>query len=290
MTVFKSLFDDLVEKRLWPVAAVLLVALIAVPVILSRPGHESSSERAPSSGASLLGRDAAALLGETQPAVSLGGERGFRKHVARLARKNPFVQQARPAKKAAESATPTGTGGGSSTGGGPLGTPTPGTGTAPAGGSEPTHLFQYFVLVKFGKIGKTSKRTVRGGDFLPDEKNPVVLSVGASDDGQKAIFLVSGEVTSRGDGDCAPSESNCQVVQMKKGDTQFFEVAESADTVTTYELEVTDIDLREVSASPAAVEEQRRLEQLRSSSAQIRKMRRAMRVNRVFKALDELGF
>ena len=32
-----DLWQDLKEKRLWPVAVVLLVALVAVPVLLAKP-------------------------------------------------------------------------------------------------------------------------------------------------------------------------------------------------------------------------------------------------------------
>jgi hypothetical protein len=293
MTFLKSIYADLVERRLWPLAAALLVALVAVPVVLSRPGKEDASTAGPSAQSSLLGRDAASLLGETKAVVTAPGEGGFRKHVGRLARKNPFVQQARKPPASAEGLTPTGQGGGAAptTGQEPLGTPGTGAPTAPTEpGSQPLKLFQYFVEVKFGKIGKTSKKTVQGGDFLPSQENPVVLSVGASDDGQNALFLVSAEVTARGDGECVPSESDCQVVEMKKNDVQFFEVAESAETVTTYELEVVDIELREVKNSSTAQRNERRLQQLRSSSRQLQRMRRAMRVKKVFKALDELSF
>jgi hypothetical protein len=290
MSFLKSIYGELVERRLWPVAAALLVALVAVPVVVSRPGKEGAGPTTPTAESSLLGGNSASLLGETKPAVSAPAEGGFRKHLSRLARKNPFSQQARKL-PAAEGLTPAGAGGGATPiGGEPLGAGTaPGTPSQP-GGSQPLKLFRYVVEVKFGKIGKTSNRTVEGGDFLPSQENPVVLSVGASDDGQNALFLVSAEVTARGDGECVPSESNCQVVQMKKKDVQFFEVAESAETVTTYELEVVDIELKEVTNSPTAQRNERRLQRLRSSSRELQRMRRAMRVKKVFKALDELSF
>src|SRR4030095_17178805 len=63
---------------------------------------------------------------------------------------------------------------------------------------------------------------------------------------KKARFLVSSQATARGDGTCMPSESNCQIVSLSKGDVEFFEVALSAETVITYELELTDIKLHEV--------------------------------------------
>ena len=44
MNVFLlDLWHDLKEKRLWPVAAVLLLALIAVPVLLAKPSEEAAA-------------------------------------------------------------------------------------------------------------------------------------------------------------------------------------------------------------------------------------------------------
>ena len=41
-----DIWSDLREKRLWPVAVALLVALVAVPVVLSKPAEEAEPRRA----------------------------------------------------------------------------------------------------------------------------------------------------------------------------------------------------------------------------------------------------
>lgn len=260
MIFFKDLFRDLVEKRLWPLALGLVVALVAVPVVLSKSGGERVAESpAPNP---LIGSGSAALLGETKPAVSIGGDQGFRKHIGRFPRKNPFVQQAKPKPGTAETLTTpttstTATTGGGSTGATPVSTPTasaPGGGTRPA---APVKKFQYVATVLFGEIGKSKTRTVRTGDFLPSQSGAVVFSLGASADGRYALFLVSREVTARGDAECTPSESDCQILRMRKGDVEFLEVARSADTVATYELEVKSIDLKELPKSKTAQRQER---------------------------------
>jgi hypothetical protein len=54
---------------------------------------------------------------------------------------------------------------------------------------------------------------------LPSESNPVLLFLGASEDGKRAGFLVSSDVvTVRGDGNCVPAPSACQLLYLKKGD------------------------------------------------------------------------
>ena len=116
------------------------------------------------------GRNSAKLLGETQPAVTVGTAAGFRKHVNRLARKNPFIQQAR--------------GGGGSAGGQtaqlpgsatPTGETTPTTTTPTT--TKPTStdsltLYRYVAKVEFGKISATKDKNLDPGDFLPSESNP----------------------------------------------------------------------------------------------------------------------
>ena len=46
----KDIVGDLIEKRLWPLALALLVALVAVPVLLGGGGEDSSAERSCLSG------------------------------------------------------------------------------------------------------------------------------------------------------------------------------------------------------------------------------------------------
>jgi hypothetical protein len=74
---------------------------------------------------------------------------------------------------------------------------------------------------------------------------------------------------------------------MKKGNVEFIEVPVSADTVVTYELELTDIVLKEVTNPP---EVQSKPVVFRPNSRRVQQMRQAMRTKRVFSALDKLGF
>jgi hypothetical protein len=291
MSFVRNLYADLVEKRLWPLAAALLVALVAVPVILSKPAKESSSVGAPAAGSPALGASSAAILGETKPIVTLGGDGGFRKHIARLARKNPFVQQATggsATKSTGQNATvePSGTTG-SGTTTAPVSTP---GGNPTTGGGEPQKLYRYVAKVKFGRISQTKSKTVEPAEFLPSEQNPALLFLGADDSGDNALFLVSPDATARGDGVCVPSESDCQIVRMKKDDVEFFEVSLSAETVITYELELVDIALREVKSPPSTTQGTAPRLELRLNSRRLKRTRQAMRSKRVFQALDQLGF
>jgi hypothetical protein len=290
MSFVRNLWADLVEKRLWPVAVGLLVALVAIPVLVAKPAKDSSSASTSPADTALLGADSAALA-ETKPAVSLGSDGGFRKHVARLGRKDPFIQQAKDkVSKTSEIATVQA---GGTTGSPttitptPTPTPSPGSTTAPSGGEQPVKLYEWVARVKFGKIDQTKSETVKPAEFMPSENNPVLLFLGADESGKKALFLVSSEATARGDGTCTPSESSCQIVKLSKGDVQFFEVALSADTVITYELELTDIKPHEVENAKTSGNAQV-LEKL--TPRKRHQIRGSMRTKRFLKALGDLGF
>lgn len=288
MSFVRNLYQDLIEKRLWPVALGLLVALVAIPVLVAKPATDSGSTAPTTADTALLGADSAALIGETKPVVSLGSDGGFRKHVARLEKKDPFVQQAKDkVSKTSETATVE-AGGTTDTGTTTTPTQSPGSTTTPSGGEQPVKLYEWTASVKFGKIDQTKSETVKPAEFMPSENNPVLLFLGADESGKNALFLVSSEATSRGDGTCTPSESNCQIVKLAKGDVQFFEVALSAETVITYELELTDIKLKEVENAKTSQRNAEFIQKLTASK--LRQIRESMRTKRVFKALGDLGF
>jgi hypothetical protein len=283
MNAVRSMLSELVERRLWPVAAGLLVALVAVPVLLSKPATEGASTSQPSTGSPLLGGSSAKLLGETQPAVSVRSAGAFRKHVNRLARKNPFIQQATGVSQSSGSVqlpnTTTTTGGTTPTSGT---TPTTPTTTTPT-----TKFYRYVAKVKFGKISSTKEKSVNPGEFLPSKTNPVLLYIAATNSGDKALFVVTSGATARGDADCSPSTSDCQLLSMKKDNVEFIEVPVSQDTVATYELELVDIVLKEVKNPPSL---QSNPVAFNPSSRRLQRMSQAMRTKRVFSTLDKLGF
>jgi hypothetical protein len=292
MNLVRNALSELVERRLWPLAVGLLVALVAVPVVLSKPAGGGSSSSSPAA-TTLLGGASAKLLGETRPAVTVGTDGGFRKHVDRLARKNPFIQQARPKAKATDGegvTTDTGSVTTGTPGGDSVTIPTTDTGsTPPSSGDQPTQ-FNYTANLKFGKIGETDSKTVLPTRALPSTSNPIVIFMGASGGGDQAVFVVASGVTARGDGECKPSADKCSFVYMSEGQVEFLEVAEG-DTVTTYELELESIGTK--TTNQTSQTKPRYGSQDKGSSPsrhEIERARDALRSKRVFKALDLLGF
>jgi len=235
MSVVRNAISELVDRRLWPLAVVLLAAVVAIPVLLTK--HASST--AP------VGAVAAApppVAG--QPAVQLETNDGG-PVVGRL--RDPFRQQHLP--KSSSSTSPasalgpahasTGSTVGTSTGSAPSpssggSSPTPpATHRAPTQTSTPTSVLQ----VRFGVAhGALRKYDVRAGGPLPSATNPLLVYLGQVKGGQSS-FLVSSDAQPQGDGRCSPDRSICSTLYMKAGDTEFFDVTGPGGTVQ-YELEV----------------------------------------------------
>ena len=251
-----DLYRDLRDRRLLLPAAVLAVALIAVPVALSSSAATAPTTppTAPDAGASL--RQTA-----TEPAV-LTRELGvteYRKRLQALQSKNPFRQQftlpevtskvegssvTEPVGDTTALTTP---GGGSSTTE-PASTP-PDSGTStppssePSGGAPETSLYVFQLDLAVGRPGNVSRRRhVEMGKFLPSEAKPMFAFAGVTQDMKHALFLVSDDVSSvDGDGRCVPGPSNCRLLRLKVGDEAKLAYAPEGDR--TYKLRLHGIDL-----------------------------------------------
>jgi hypothetical protein len=257
---FRSTIDDLVEKRLWPVAAVLLIALVAIPVLLSNPANEQPP---PVSTAVTPAVGAGDALSAFQPAVSTEGKKSseIRKDLEGFQSKDPFKPQNLGGGGGSGGSVEVQDGGDATAGGGgstdpsiadapPLGTS--GGGAADGGSStdtsgtptkSETFYYTYAADVRFGKEGNLDRKTLSQFRSLPSSEDPVVVFMGVKEDGETAIFLLSSAASSTGEGNCEPDDT-CTFLYMKAGDEQRFEAVNDNDEVVTYELVLLDIDVK----------------------------------------------
>ena len=228
--LFNDLVYDLRNRGLLPVVALLLVAIVAIPIVISRGGSSSASI----SDTAL--EEAAANAPEAQSAV-LAYEPGLRKYQDRLDKlnaKDPFEQQFVPAGPSAAdvSGTGGGAGGGDSAG---ATSPTdvssdPGT-TDTGGGSSKkkgkkksiTRYFSYQADVLVGDASATLEPHSNLAPFspLPSEAAPVLIYLGPNTSGQYALFLVSSRVSHQsGPGICVPAPDDCALLALSTGQTE----------------------------------------------------------------------
>ena len=246
MNVFRDLFIDLVDKRLWPVAALLVAALVAVPLALSKsaPSTRTSAPAPPVAGSELP--RAPLSVAATGSNVSVQGrirDPFKQQHVAPVSVVSavglgPAVAQAAANLNGTSTLTTnpstigSSSGSGSSSGGGSSGTSgksTSGAATAP----------QSQVQVQFGKAGGSLKTyKVSALSPLPSSGDPIVIFTGMLKDGKTAVFLVSSDATAQGDGKCTPSKTVCSSILMKAGNTEFLDVATVSGGTVQYEVDM----------------------------------------------------
>lgn len=267
-----DVFYDLHERRLLAPIALVIVAIAAAPILL---GGGSKEPAGPVAGAAISGSEA-----ESAKAASLAvveakpGLRDYRKRLAGRTPTDPFEQRytapvasgaepGSPSSSSSESVAGTATASPSSgsastgttvtsapSGSSPPEAPPSGSGKKGGGGSSAqlppgTHLFGFRPDVRFGVAGSedlTMHEELRVGTFLPP-KNPVVIFIGVTQDGSRALFDVSPEVRLvQGDGHCVGGEEHCGILSMHEGQA----VTLSTESGTAFRLTVVRIRFVEI--------------------------------------------
>jgi hypothetical protein len=222
MNAITTTWRQLVRRRLWPVALLLLAALVAVPVLLAR------EPVAPEPIAPIaVSTEADDTIAEPVVAKVTAEDRDRRRRVLG-ARKDPFAPAPPKKTKKAKAAQ---TDEAKESSDDKASTPAPSSGgtTVPTGG-EPAPEKKYYspgtIIVRFGdaESGDLKKFAVQKFEALPDEELPLLIYMGLTKNGKKAKFLVDAAVEVDGDGTCKPHPSSCETIELAVGETEFLDV------------------------------------------------------------------
>jgi len=251
MSFLQNIWSDLVEKRLLPVIAILLIAAIAIPFVITGKKDSSTEFAGP---VNPPGQTDPNGQGASSPAVTLFVP--TERHGAGRKR-DPFSQPHFAAAKSnapsstQQPATPSGNPGGGNGGGNGGGGSTPYIPSTPPyvppttpKNPAPANPSDYRVTLRVGQAGDLQvHKDVERLTPLPSTIDPFMVFMGVTDNGKTAVFLLSSDAKATGDGTCKPSASNCQTVEMKAQDVEFFDVDTSADgsNPVQYELDLTRI-------------------------------------------------
>jgi hypothetical protein len=253
-----DLWHDLRAKRLAPVAAVLALALVAVPVVLSKP----SETPAPAPTTARKAPDPKDLKALASVKLEQADDRGssldvfdpsdpFRppKKVTKRSKQESDVASSVAGETPSSGTGDTGAGGttgdtgGGTTGGGE----TPSTG----GGDAPTTTVQYRYVVDLTFTANGRKRHIKGMerlDMLPSQDSPLLLFLGVSANAGNAVFLVDSTLEAAGEGKCKPRASDCAFLYLGAGSEHEF-TNEEGDS---YTLRIDEIRKVKVDGSSAA--------------------------------------
>jgi hypothetical protein len=264
MNSVRNIFADLVDRRLWPIALALVAALVAIPVLLGGSKAASSGSADPMASApATSGGTAKAAISVSTPATTRQDRPG--------AVRNPFVQHkvkplattTAPVVTATPTAPSTGVtitppaGGGTSTPGYTVTPVVPGSG----GGKRDTTVQDVWrVNLRFGEPGEQKlRKDITRLTPLPSATNPFFVFLGVMEDHKTAVFLISSDATATGDGKCKPNPTQCDTIEMKAGDTEFFDVAAGNAGITQYELDLLKVAHGKVSGKAAAAKATKRV-------------------------------
>lgn len=226
MSLLRNVWADLVEKRLWPLVILLVAALAAVPLMLTRTAEPSGAAPPASQTAKAAGTQALAL-------DTTGAADGHR-----LKGRNPFEQLHVP--KPADDGTPDTAEAPSAAA--PTTDSSPG---ADPGDSGATRSSAYRIGLRFGTPGKLRRiHDLERLAPLPSRSDPFFVFLGVRSDGKTAVFLVSSDAKGTGDGKCRPRPSVCSTVEMQAEDTEFFDLTRDDGSIVQYQLDLLSITKR----------------------------------------------
>ena len=272
--VVEDLYRDLRDRRLLPIVALLLVAIIAVPIALSSGTGSSTAAPVPEVVPADAPEAQAAVLAENP------GLRDYRERLDSLKAQNPFEQQFETSglegtevSSGTETLDSVTSGGGEVSAGGDTGAstseptsdstststsePAPDTSTGSSGSvdtdtdstSEPEVQFYGFKAdLQYGLEGDVREhRNVKYLDML----SPVGTLLGASIDGKKVVFGLSSSVVSvSGDGDCVSSPDACEFLTLEEGKSAVLTYQRPNTEPATYRLTVDDIRIVKLKEPP----------------------------------------
>lgn len=267
MSGIQNLISELREKRLWPVALALVIALIAVPVLLS-------SSPAPTTPAALPAVGGPSASVPALPAVSVTKTPS----TGRLAghARNPFAQQKKPAAtggtgSGSKKSTPSGgssstaskgstASGGTTTGSTTGSTTTVTTTTTPAtttpkpipAGLTATQSYHVAFAITNSAGGIDTVDPVERLSILPSAKLPLLVELGVLKGGARVLFAVQPGTTVAGPGTCIPGPIDCEVLSLAADQNEGLWMSSPTGSVPVAQFAITSIRTDEHSSAAAA--------------------------------------
>lgn len=258
MNAITDIWRELVRRRLWPVALLLVAALVAVPMLLARQPETTVPAAAPAHASTKPVATSAFVEPASDDAA--GGRRRVLGEKKDPFEPKPLPKHKKQKKKAttAKASTDTATvkppddapaAGGAAPGTAPT-SAVPPVATPPAPKrTAPLNS----IKVRFGKTGgEGTTTTLERLQALPSAASPVLVYMGIKDGGKVAVFMLSGDVTAEGDGTCDPDPGSCQTLKLRAGETEFLDVKDTGGTDGQYEIDVEAIHAKTTASAAQA--------------------------------------
>jgi hypothetical protein len=251
-------YYDLKDRRLLPVVALLAIAIVAVPILLSGSSKGSATEE------ELGGEGLAAITSHDGGGVIVSsaapGLRDYKRRLSDLQATDPFKQHFTAVPESGAETSPASSGAESGGGGETEVTATEVTSTEITGGGSSggessttvvrteTKFASYEIDARIVTVAATAegestavvRRNLPELTMLPGRQTPAIVFMGVSADAKKAMMLVSSDVQSVfGDALCVIGSETCQLLAMEPGLPETFVYGGQE---RTYRIEVLKIE------------------------------------------------
>jgi hypothetical protein len=242
-----KLRDGLRSSRLWPLALVLLVAIVAVPIALSKSSSGTPIASAPPSIPPPAGTSLPALNVQSTPGHSKLPGHG----------RDPFAgkgsgQSTTQSSSSSATSSPSTTGSGTTSGGAGAGSASTSSSSAPAGsgstsaspappssshsappsitsGEKPTsapsglagdQAYDVTLTLTDPSGGLDTIDSLERLSVLPNAANPLLVELGVLQGGKRVLFAVSPGTVVSGPGTCTPGPIDCEILSLGQEQTE----------------------------------------------------------------------
>ena len=288
----RSVLQDLVERRLWPVALLLVGAVLAVPVLM---GGSDDAAQAPTAAPSGSAAKAALASDDGAQVTIVESTPPSRKRTGHA--RNPFVQPAAAPSTASAASTSTGetasapsggqgsslpSGGGSSLGsvpttlsqgadkgatgaGGVVSQPTSDIETTPATTKRPSEhqdprddVFRIDLRFGSGPGEMHAAKDVARLTAMPSADDPVFVFLGVMQDAKTVVLLLPSGASGEGEATCRPKAGDCRLLEVRKGETEVIDVPTADGGERQFVVRVTGVERSDAKSDARATEAHQR--------------------------------
>ncbi|HLY48148.1 MAG TPA: hypothetical protein VKR21_03030 [Solirubrobacteraceae bacterium] len=246
---FRGVVTELRQKRLWPVAALLLVAIVAVPFLLSKSAAPAPATQAqvptppPPAGASIptlnvqttpshshltgSGHDPFASGASTRTTVASGPATTGSVPIVSTATATSTGTGSTSGGSTVSTATSNSGSSGSSpvtSGSAPTNNPpsiTPGAKPKPApSGLKATQAYDVSLAITNSSGGINTTDPLQRLSVIPSAQQPLLVELGVARDGNHILFAVQPGAIPTGPGTCTPGPIDCEILSLGQDQTE----------------------------------------------------------------------
>jgi hypothetical protein len=263
MNVLNSIKSDLLSRRLLPIVALVTVALLGAVGYAVLGGGSSSAKTPVAVVHPTTTTGASVTVAPANPTEAVSETPSGTRYQRQGGAHDPFIPLPKPIVKVKRSTVTTTTTSQTTSAGSTspttTTTPTPSTKTTtPAKPKKPT--VEYQVAVLFGPApasagaptALTPYEKVKRMQPLPSTSNQLIVFSGVSTSGKGATFVLAREAILTGPAQCLPSASQCEMINLAKGQTEELSYLQADGQTVTYQLQLVSISKLEVSPTAAA--------------------------------------